>query len=39
MKYLGTASGSGDKVVFVESEEEMLKYMEENAHEYDNIDK
>lgn len=38
MKYLGTASGNGDKVVFVESEEEMLKYMEENAHEYDNID-
>lgn len=38
MKYLGTPSGSGDKVVFVESEEEMLKYMEENAHEYDNID-
>lgn len=38
MKYLGTASGSGDKVVFVESEEEMLKYMEENAHEYDNVD-
>lgn len=30
---------SGDKVVFVESEEEMLKYMEENSNEYNDIDK
>ena len=39
MKYLGTPSGSGEKVIFVDSEEEMLKYMEENSHEYNDIDK
>lgn len=39
MKYLGMSSGSGEKVIFVDSEEEMLKYMEENSHEYNDIDK
>lgn len=39
LKYLDVTSDVGNRVVFVDAEDEMLKYMKENAHEYDNIDK
>lgn len=39
MKYLGEDNSMGSKIVFVDSEDAMKKYMEANPDEYSNIDK